>query len=231
MPSDSTGRGQPCPGRGPCAKRCCLPVRLFAEEPRHPVRHLPHSSAEGPGPARTAGSCAALGAACPPLVLSTHPLARAAPRLTALPAGLAALWACLPNPTPAPGAGAASCSPLPWPTPWLHRLRQATSRLTSWFGHLLPILIAASPPSRNPPPRLSGLASSPLAASRPCASDHSDSPSHAPHQTKHQEWPTCCPPPQDCTPVPRPRGFLSRQASPQLVLLLSPGLSFFLAGS
>lgn len=28
--------------------------------------------------------------------------------------------------------------------------------------------------------------------------------SHAPRQMRHQEWPTCCPPPQDCTPVPFP---------------------------
>lgn len=28
--------------------------------------------------------------------------------------------------------------------------------------------------------------------------------SHTPRRTRHQEWPTCCPPPQDCTPVPFP---------------------------
>lgn len=28
--------------------------------------------------------------------------------------------------------------------------------------------------------------------------------SHTPRQIRHQEWPTCCPPPQDCTPVPFP---------------------------
>lgn len=91
--------------------------------------HLLQPSAE-----RTAGSCSR------PWCCPHTPWPELSPPLTALPTGF---------PAHPPSARTAGCSLLLCPTPSPCR---ATSRLTGWFGHLLPVLIAASPTSRNPPP-------------------------------------------------------------------------------